>query len=183
MQHVKRPRLRASVTGLVDAWSKNGYASPEALALLAPNETDPSYWKMFASAETPYKPHITTTYNSFPGTPASLLVTPCDSCTSPISVPTRTPNLSAVASDPEGGTVTQNFEAWTNSTTSTRVATGSAAAVSGQRASWKVPDGLLQDDTQYKFRVRSFDGTDYSAGTDGQPSTSADLMSQGHRRF
>ena len=53
------------ITGLAQAWSHNGYPAPEALAMLAGNESDGNQFKQFDSAEiTSFAPHIDVTYTT-----------------------------------------------------------------------------------------------------------------------
>lgn len=166
------------ITGLVDAWSKNGYPSPEALALIAPNENDNAYWKMFASSETQFKPHIQVTYNSYPSAPTGLTAGPClGTCDDPAQVSSLTPSLTATATDPEGAALRYDFEVWTGDDSSqptARVVTGSFGPVSGNStATWMVPAGSLQNDKPYAFRVRAYDGIDYGPWSSGWVSFSA----------
>ncbi|WP_243407460.1 DNRLRE domain-containing protein [Frankia canadensis] len=154
------------ITGLVDAWAHNGAPSPEALTIRAPSESDANQFKYFYSGDTFLAPHISTTYNSYPGTVAGRFTSPCSAqCGgSPATVLTNTttPTLSGSSFDPDGGQVRVDFEVW-NSAGTTKITGGSVANTpSNSPAYWTVPSGLLTNGTSYEWRARAFDGTDYS---------------------
>ncbi|MCL9760923.1 DNRLRE domain-containing protein [Frankia sp. AiPa1] len=154
------------ITGLVDSWAHNGFASPEALTIRAPSETDANQFKYFYSGDTQLAPHITATYNSYPGTVAGRFTSPCSAqCGgSPATVLTNTttPTMSGASLDPDGGQVRLDFEVW-NSAGSTKITGGSVSNVpSNSSSTWTVPSGLLSNGTSYEWRARAFDGTDYS---------------------
>lgn len=127
------------------------------LELRSPNETDNTYWKKFN-----IDPHLSITYNSYPGTPRSLSVKPCSSqCSPTILTNSTTPSLTGKTSDPDGGNLRYDFQVW-NSAGTTDVINGSKSGVaSGSTATWSVPSGNLTNGTTYKYKVRAYDGTDY----------------------
>ncbi|WP_255648979.1 DNRLRE domain-containing protein [Frankia sp. ArI3] len=154
------------ITGLVDAWAHNGAPSPEALTIRAPSESDANQFKYFYSGDTMLAPHISTTYNSYPGTVAGRFTSPCSAqCGgSPAMVLTNTttPTLSGSSRDPDGGQVRVDVEVW-NSDGSTKITGGSVANTpSNSPAYWTVPSGLLTNGTAYEWRARAYDGVDYA---------------------
>ncbi|MGF7237033.1 MAG: DNRLRE domain-containing protein, partial [Frankia sp.] len=153
------------ITSLVNAWAGNGFASPDALTLRTPNESDSNQYKYFYSGDTGLAPNITVTYNSYPATVGYRGMSPCSSqCNwSPaVLTNTTTPTLHGQASDADGGNVRLDFEVW-DSTGTTRVTYGSVNDVVQNTAGyWTVPSGLLTNGTSYEWRARAYDGTDYS---------------------
>ncbi|GII33574.1 phospholipase A2 [Planotetraspora mira] len=122
----------------------------------AGSETDNYYWKRFEN-----NPSISITYNTIPATPASLAIAPCTTCASPALVSAPQPTLSAKVSDTDAQAQRADFEVWTPDHV-TKVTGGSVSNIaSGATGSWKVGTPLAN--TSYHWRVRSFDGTDYSA--------------------
>lgn len=53
-----------AITGLGQHYATDGYPSPEALAMVAPNESDSSQWKRFNSVNTTTAPYISFNYNN-----------------------------------------------------------------------------------------------------------------------
>lgn len=161
--------MNIDVTGLVASWAGNGYPSPEALGLLAGNETDGTLFKTFFSGDTYLAPHISVTYNSYPGQDAGRSVSPVGSGTNPIMTNSLTPTLTGGTSDPDGGTLRHDFEVYagTSASPTTLVASGSGSATSGSVAAWTVPAGRLADGQTYEYRVRAFDGIDYGPWSAG----------------
>ncbi|MFJ2031529.1 phospholipase A2 [Streptosporangium sp. NPDC087985] len=147
------------VTGAVQE-AVNGGATTLPLTLRAASETDDTYWKRFEN-----NPNISITYNTVPGTPTAQAVAPCVSvCASPAVTGALRPTLSAKVSDAEGSALRADFEVWT-ADRATKVTGGSVTSVpSGGTASWTLPSNLA-DGTRYSWKVRSFDGLDYSAWT------------------
>jgi hypothetical protein len=101
-------------------------------------------------------PTLTVTYNSYPGTPTDVAVTPGN----PHYATSLTPTFSAVVTDPDGP-VSAYFELRKGTTAlSPIVWTGSSDAVeSGEVASATVPAGLLLDGTVYTLTAYGDDGT------------------------
>jgi len=147
------------ITGLVQGWSHNGAASPEALAMLAPNETDDNQWKRFNSGNTTTGPYVSVDYTTPvpPNTPTNLAPPAGTSGTS------LTPALSAKASDPNGTATRLDFQVFVYGG-GPLVASGSASNVAnGGTGSFTVPSGALRAGQRYGWHVRAFDGQLYSS--------------------
>jgi len=147
------------ITGLVQGWSHNGAASPEALAMLAPNETDDNQWKRFNSGNTTTGPYVSVDYTTPvpPNTPTNLAPPAGTSGTS------LTPALSAKASDPNGTATRLDFQVFVYGG-GPLVASGSASNVAnGGTGSFTVPSGALRAGQHYGWHVRAFDGQQYSS--------------------
>ncbi|WP_268258217.1 DNRLRE domain-containing protein [Parafrankia elaeagni] len=154
------------ITGLAQAWATNSTPSPETLTLRAPDEVLWEPYKFFASGDTTTPPRIETTYNSYPSTVGTRSTSPCSTqCGgTPPTVLTNstTPRLAGSATDADGGTLRLDFEVW-NSAGTTKITQGSSGFVAqNSEATWTVPSGLLTNGTSYQWRVRAYDGTDYS---------------------
>ncbi|WP_167382953.1 DNRLRE domain-containing protein [Streptomyces mangrovisoli] len=107
------------------------------------------------------EPTLAVTYNTLPAKPSGLQATPGSTSGSASYVTSTTPALSALVNDADSNSLTPQFSVANSS--GTVLATGSAASVAaGSKATWSVPAGVLSDKTTYKFRVRGYDGTDYS---------------------
>ncbi|MFJ8036540.1 DNRLRE domain-containing protein [Streptomyces sp. NPDC096032] len=108
------------------------------------------------------EPTLSVTYNTLPAKPSGLQATPGSTSGDASYVTSTTPALSALVKDADFNSLTTQFSvADSNGTVLT---TGSGASVAaGTKATWSVPAGLLSDKKAYKFRVRGYDGTDYSA--------------------
>jgi YD repeat-containing protein len=131
--------------------------SYDELELRSPNETDNTYWKKFN-----IDPHLSITYNSYPGTASSLSVKPCSSqCSATVLTNTTTPTLTGKTSDPDGGTLRYNFQVWDNAGADLIASTTTSGIASGATASWNVWGSHLTNGTTYKYKVRAYDGTDY----------------------
>lgn len=130
------------------------------LGLRATNEAISDSWKKFNSAEAGSNPpRILLAYNALPAV-SGLATTPITVTNGAASyVTSRAPKLNAIVSDPDGGSVTANFE-W-------RPAGGSAmstavAVASGAIAMTELPP--LDEGGVYEWRVRAQDATQlYSA--------------------
>ncbi len=154
------------ITGLVSAWSSNGFASPEALTMRASNESDTNQFKWFYSGDTILAPHISVTYNSYPATVSGRstapCLAPCAVSPSPVLTNTTTPTLYGGSYDPDGTAVRVDFEVW-NANATTDIANGSVSNIAANSTgAWTVPSGLLANGGSYEWRARGFDGTDYS---------------------
>ncbi|WP_214415931.1 phospholipase A2 [Sphaerisporangium fuscum] len=126
------------------------------LMLKATSETDNYSWKRFEN-----NPNISITYNTVPATPTAQSVTPCAVCTSPAVVGSARPTFKSAVSDPDGQALRADFEVWAPDHV-TKLSSGSVSNVSsGATASW-TPSANLANGTQH-FRVRTYDGVDYSA--------------------
>ncbi len=143
------------ITGLAQSWSHNGYASPETLALRAPNESDISQWKIFYSGNTFLAPFISTTYNVPPTAPTNLTPPAGTTGTTP------TPTLTATAHQPSGNTARLDFQVLPYAG-GTAVASGSASNVAnGGTGSYTVPANALRGGQHYQWQVRAYDGVGY----------------------
>ncbi len=151
--------VAVAVTTMVQDWA-NGTAN-YGLELRAANESDDYGWKKFNSAdETTNKPYLSVTYNTYPSTPTGM------SPAANAYTTDLTPTLSALYSDPDATAGTVKFEV-RDATTLVTVASGTSATVaSGATGSWTSP--ALTSQTTYQWRVRNYDGTDYSAWTGWQ---------------
>jgi hypothetical protein len=125
------------------------------LGLRATSETDNTQWKRFDN-----NPTMSITYNTVPNTPSNLSMSPYSGgYTSSLQA-----TLSATFSDPDGGSLTAQFEV--ASADYTTVVAYTYSSLTG------VPSGTLKSWTQntprangstYHWRARGYDGTDYSA--------------------
>lgn len=145
------------------AWWSSGTATatpPGTVALVAGNESDSYGWKRFSSLETASDPKIVYTYNTPPGLPTGLTVTPGVG-SGPVYTPSLTPRLSATVTDGDGGNVTATFQVL--SASGSLVWQAPAVVVpNGAVASVNVPSGKLTEGTQYGFRVQTTDGSSTS---------------------
>lgn len=99
------------------------------------------------------------TLDTAPVTPSNLAVSPCYRDCDPVIATTVSPELSAVVSDPDSGTIHGDFEV-RRVGESTLLATGSSPPVaSGETARFTMPAGLLIDGRDYEFRVGARDAT------------------------
>jgi RHS repeat-associated protein len=173
--------VNIGVTSLVSKWAGNTNTQ-DTLALVGASETDGTQFKIFYSGDTFLAPHVSITYNSYPGTPAGRSVTPCVACTTgPVMTSSLRPKLTGGTSDPDGSALRYDFQVWKGSAPNTGdntqlVTTGSVSNVtSGSTASWQVPAGTLTEGQVYSYRVRAYDGTDYGPWSSGWTSFSPDV--------
>ncbi len=159
--------VRYDIDAIVQAWA-DGSAN-YGLRLAAVTETDPLSWRRYRSSEYSsgdhsHEPHLTVTYNSTPGTPTSVAITP--QFVNPNNgvryVTSTTPAVSAKVSDPDGGNVRAEFEVST--TAGAVVWTGFSGYVASGSTASKVT-GSLAGQTNLRVRVRGNDGTTSSAWT------------------
>ncbi|BDZ53051.1 LamG domain-containing protein [Agromyces marinus] len=135
------------------------------LALKARDESTMAGWKRFRHDAT-----LTIVYNRPPNKPSSMqyadpAITTCGTGSSKALVNTVTPRLSAIVSDPDGGSVQPHFQVYTKSgTTETEVwnSTTMAGQTSGTRAYARVASGKLSNGKSYFWRVTSTDGQYWS---------------------
>ena len=133
---------------MVQRWA-DGTNTNHGVIVMANDEGDSYAWRRYYSANNGSNvPSLSVSYNSYPKTPTSL------SPASGSTVSTLTPTLSAIASDPDGGTVRAMFDLYTNSGTAIVTAGWGTAVTSGQRSTYTVPTGKLAYNTTYKWRVR-----------------------------
>ncbi|WP_285710973.1 DNRLRE domain-containing protein [Microtetraspora sp. NBRC 16547] len=130
---------------------------------LSGSEGTSTLTRAFSSAEASRKPNLTLTYslpNVAPtvGTPT---VAPTVTAETGGVVTSLTPVLSAVLSDADGGSLSGEFQVQVGSTV---VWSGTASGIaSGGKATVAVPAGKLSDGQKIQYRVRAYDGIDYSA--------------------
>lgn len=104
--------------------------------------------------------------DSPPETAGSLTASPAASGEEDV-VASTTPELSAKATDPDGGTLDYTYQVALDSDRSTAIATGTAKNVpSGEEATWTVPAGQLGNPGAYAFRVRADDANHTGEWTD-----------------
>jgi RHS repeat-associated protein len=153
------------VTSLVQAWvaqTRSNYG------LVVKQAIEPCFsacdWRTFNSPNaTTGQPVLSITYSGAPNVPSALAISPSTSTSGVLYTNSRTPVLSAVVSDPDGGTVNATFtvrQPGTNSVMASGIATNVA---SGSRASWTVPSNILMGtgltDNAFYFDVSASDGT------------------------
>lgn len=155
---------------LVQDWV-TGYYPNYGIALIADNEADSYGWKKFNSGDASSRlPYVSTTYNSYPNTPTSQSTSPSVACVTGSTRPyvnTTTPTLKATVSDADGGSLYGSF--YMNHTGGAQVGTerlGSHVS-SGSASSMTVPSGWLASGNDYSWKVRGWDGTDYSKSWTG----------------
>ncbi len=166
------------ITGLVQGWSGNGAASPEALAMLAPNETDDNQWKRFNSGNTTTGPYVSVDYAApvvVPATPTGLAAD---------DTSTYTPRLSGAVSSPAGGGLNNYFYVSSAGTTSPDVINGAlVSAGSGSRAAYTIPTGKLHAGDTYTWHMKSCNASACSPDTASQSFTVDPLLGIGDRPF
>lgn len=139
-------------TAIVKAWTGGAANHGVQLASVKPGAN--GSYRLYRSLENsdPAKaPTLTVTISAPPAIPTGLAVTPNEYGT---FVTSRTPTLSAVVSDPDGGEVKGHFEVLKGTTL---VWSGSSAAVaSGEAATVDVPAGTL-DEGAYTVNVWGVD--------------------------
>jgi len=157
--------VSADLTSLLQAWADQS-AGAVAVGLKATSETDPYGWKRFNSGNAASNiPRINITYNSYPNTASNQSTVPATACVSGAGRPwvnTTTPTLQAVVSDPDGGSVSGNFEVWPIGGSGSAWSGTSAAVTSGGTAAKAVAAGVLANGGTYSWRVRGYDGALYS---------------------
>jgi hypothetical protein len=144
------------VKGIVHDWVSG--AARRGIQIKADKEGAATGYRKYRSAENgdaAKAPTLTVTYNSYPGTPTDLKVTPGN----PNYTTSLTPTLSAVVTDPDGS-AGAFFELRKGTTAiSPIVWSGSSDQVeSGEVASATVPSGVLVDGAIYTVAAYGFDG-------------------------
>ena len=143
--------VRAAATG---KWSN------VTLALRAADESDLYSHKTFSN-----NPTLAITYTQYPSVTSRVTV-PSSQCATGTSRPyinTKTPQLRAQITDPEGAAVSANFD-WT--AVGATMAIGSATVGAGASGSWLgtvVPSGALAEGSSYGWRAQGYDGAAWSA--------------------
>lgn len=145
-------------TAIAQAWA--GGQAQFGVQLAADNEGASSGFRKLRSLENgdlAKVPKFTMTYGANPSTPTDLTVSPGYSG----YATSKTPKLSAVVTDPDGGAVSGYFEVKSGSTL---VWSGtSAPTTSGGRVSVTVPAGALNESATYAVQVWGDDGALRSA--------------------
>ncbi|WP_144425428.1 polymorphic toxin-type HINT domain-containing protein [Cellulosimicrobium cellulans] len=128
------------------------------LGIRAQNESDSYGWKRFYSVDYgSYVPAVTGTYNSKPNVPGATGVSPKGSVVSGTTwTNTLTPTLTSTVSDPDGDKVRATFQVLNSAGTVLHQAEVTAA--SGAAVQYKVPAGVLAENTTYTARVAAYDG-------------------------
>jgi RHS repeat-associated protein len=157
--------ITSDLTSDMVDWATGVYPN-YGIMLEANSETNATgYRNYYSSVHAGGNPQLSVTYNTPPGTVSGLAMAPCNfGCSgSPMHTTTPTPTLSGTPSDADGDLQRLDFQVY-NSTGTTLVTSGSTANVTaGTSGSWAVPPGTLSVNGSYKWRVRSYDGNDYSA--------------------
>ena len=150
--------ISTSILTTAQAWAAGSSSTvgigirtnPEATAhnVLAINSLESSY----------YPPYIQLTYDKYPNTPTALTSTGLNVYSGTNYVNTTTPTLSAVVTDPDGGSLAGAYTV-TDTTTSTVVVAGAAGktVTSGGTSTYKPP--TLNDGDTYQVQVWGNDGT------------------------
>ncbi|MGW7431519.1 DNRLRE domain-containing protein [Streptomyces sp. NPDC054861] len=158
------------IDAIVQAWA-DGQPN-HGLQVRGTDESDSLTWRRFRSAnhaggDHAQEPHLTVTYDSFPGTPTASAISPSavNAYNGIRYVTSLTPTLSAKVTDPDGATVRAQFEITPdpayNETTYTYTGT-SAAVASGSNATLTIPTAdKLPSGPKLRYRVRGYDGTFY----------------------
>jgi RHS repeat-associated protein len=154
--------VTADVSDMIQAWA-NQNAGAVGLGLRAASETDNFGWKKFNSGNAGSNiPTISITYDSYPAAAGARSTVPATSCVIGANRPyvnTRTPQLKAAVSDPDGGNVAAQVDVWPTGG-SGPIWTGTSGGVtSGSVAGVTVPGGKLAEGANYSWRVRGSDGT------------------------
>ncbi|WP_067503824.1 RHS repeat-associated core domain-containing protein [Actinoplanes sp. TFC3] len=136
------------------------------MGIRATSETATSAFKQFRSrnaAESNQVPKATVTYNSYPviGTRSTVPATACATGTARPFIASKTPQLKAKLTDPEGTAMTASFEWSTTAGAGVTTAT-TAKAASGSTFSTTIPANALAENGSYRWRVRGYDSTGYS---------------------
>ncbi|MFJ8667156.1 DNRLRE domain-containing protein [Streptomyces sp. NPDC093600] len=158
------------IDAIVQAWADG---QPNyGLQVKGAGETDSTTWRRYRSAnyvsgDHAQEPHLTVTYDSYPGSPTATAISPSavNAYNGIRYVTSVTPTLSAKVTDPDGATVRAQFEITPdpayNETTYTYTGT-SAAVASGSNATLTVPTtNKLPSGPKLRYRVRGYDGTFY----------------------
>ncbi|WP_405720827.1 DNRLRE domain-containing protein [Streptomyces sp. NBC_01537] len=159
-----------NLQSIVQAWADG--STNYGLQIRSADENDSTTWRRFRSANyttSGYAPKLVVNYNSYPGTPTAVAVSPSsvNSYSGKRYVTTYTPTLSAKVTDPDASTVKAQFEisndpAYTGETSYSYTATSSSVA-SGGTAALTIPSASQLAGAHLRLRVRGYDSTDYGA--------------------
>jgi RHS repeat-associated protein len=155
--------LRWDVLGAAKKWAAGSPAY--GVTVLAADENDTANWKRYASADNGdnrYVPSLAVTYNSFPIVPDGLSTSPGNRIGDVTYVPTTSPTLRGTGYDPDGGTVQLNFQIFDEAGTTRLFDAATGWIPTGTAGSVAPPSDLLRHGSSYQWRVRTYDGTDYS---------------------
>jgi len=154
---------------IVQAWADG--STNYGLQLRSADESDSTSWRRFRSANyttSGYAPKLVVTYNSYPTT-AAAAISPSvvNAYNSKRYISTYTPTLSAKITDPDGSSVSGQFEitndpAYSGETSYSYTGT-SASVASGGTAKLTVPSASQVAASHLRLRVRGYDGIDYGA--------------------
>jgi RHS repeat-associated protein/fimbrial isopeptide formation D2 family protein len=153
----------SNMTGIAQLWA-NRTQTNYGIVVKANSETDNLAWKKFYSQDNGSNiPYLQVTYTSDPNAPTSL--SPANNA----QLTSLTPTISAVVSDPDGGTVKAQFGVYDNASGATiYTSTFGTSVNSGSRSSLAVASGKLAYGHTYRWHVRAYDGVNYGGFT---PST------------
>lgn len=180
------------VTGIVQHWADTP-ASNYGFRLVAGNEGDSNGWRRYRSSsylagDNAAEPHLRVNYNSYPNTPTSPLFTAGEAVewTDPVSkvmtryVKTTKPTLTAVVSDPDGGTMRVGADMFNGTTQVWNKQLGTAVA-SGGRSSMNPSSATpaLVDGNSYTAKLWSFDGSLYSKASTSNLAFTVDMTAPG----
>jgi RHS repeat-associated protein len=151
----------ADVTTAFADVANAGGATTVNLGIRAVSETDNTQWKKFHSMEWGWSdPHVQINYTS-KATTSLQTTSPATQCVTGTGRPymsTTTPTLSAKVTDPDGASVTGEFEWWAVGGAAKIGSTITASAPSGSALSAAVPSMVLANGSNYMWRVRGNDG-------------------------
>lgn len=146
--------IATDILGLQQAWSKEGFTNAGVM-LKAENEGDSYGWKKFSSAEGGAVPHVDVTYNTQPSPATGLTVSDRGDNGGVVYTRSLTPTLSYPVHDPDGDVLYPTFYVYEGDSL---IATHSVGGVnSGGVATWKLPEGLLQNGKSYRYRASAHD--------------------------
>ena len=152
------------VTSLAAGWA-GGTIANYGLLVRSGTESDTSaWWRFYGQTNGTNVPTLAVSYNSYPtvGVRSTVPSTPCATGSGRPFENNVRPRLNGIFSDADGGTVKGSFEVWPQG--------GSSAFNSGTSLTWTPPGTVngwtmtssLTNNSSYQWRVRGWDGTDYS---------------------
>lgn len=174
-----------NVSSIVQKWA-TGAAPNYGFKVFAKDETKNASWRKYRSANydtVGVRPRLVITYNTAPGTPYELALSPCVGTCSPRVTDSLTPTFSGRAKDVDGDQLTYTFQV-APAASSTPIATGTVGPVAQDtKVSWQVPAGKLADDTSYQWRLGAKDARTttwsgwlgFSVGADRPPAAPSQL--------
>lgn len=159
-----------TVTSAMKQLADNNW-STASIGLRARDESTMAGWKRFREDA-----NLSAVWNRAPNKPTSVkLSNPIEACASGASMPEiriLTPTLSAVVSDPDGGTVQAYFQVLKAGTTTEVWNSGTLAAkASGSTFTVTVPSGKLAEGGEYQYRATATDADPVGARWSGWSTT------------